>query len=92
MTQANFVHRLVRFILPIVLVTGVTSERVDAQITDAPPTLSTPGNTPTAYENPDLVMKYQSTITPEDLAAHLYFFASDFFEGRETTARSDRTE
>jgi len=90
MAQTNFVHRLVRFILPVVLFTGVTSERVEAQITDAPPTLSTPENTPTAYENPDLVMKYQSTITPEDLAAHLYFFASDFFEGRETTARGQK--
>ncbi len=61
-----------------------------SQNTDAPFVLATPGNTPTAYDNPDLVMKYQSTITAEDLAAHLYFFASDFFEGRETSARGQK--
>ena len=42
--------------------------------------------TPTVLDNPDLVQRYQATITPEDLAAHLYVFASDYFEGRETTA------
>jgi len=45
---------------------------------------------PTVFENPSIVEKYQSTITADDLAAHLYFFASDFFEGRETTTRGQK--
>lgn len=69
---------------------GVAPRSAVSQNTDAPYVLATPGNTPTAYDNPDLVMKYQSTITAEDLAAHLYFFASDFFEGRETSARGQK--
>lgn len=55
-----------------------------AQDTDTPAPM--PGaTTPTAFDNPDLVQHYQATITPGELAAHLYFFASDFFEGRMTT-------
>ncbi|RMH60578.1 MAG: M28 family peptidase, partial [Bacteroidetes bacterium] len=46
--------------------------------------------TPTAFEAPDVVARYQATITPDDLAAHLYFFASDFFEGRETATRGQK--
>lgn len=48
--------------------------------------LPSPGTTPTVDENPELVQRYQATITAEELASHLYFFASDFFEGRETGA------
>lgn len=48
------------------------------------------GATPTALENPSLVERYQETITPEDLAAYLYVFASDFFEGRETATRGQK--
>jgi len=61
-----------------------------AQDTDAAPQLATPGSTPTAYDNPGLVLRYQSTITADDLAAHLYFFASDFFEGRETSTHGQK--
>jgi hypothetical protein len=46
--------------------------------------------TPTAFDDPELVQHYQATITPEDLAAHLYFFASDFFEGRETATHGQK--
>ena len=46
--------------------------------------------TPTALERPELVEDYQATITPEDLAAYLYVFASDFFEGRETATRGQK--
>jgi len=49
-----------------------------------------PGDTPTTFENPDLVGRYIETITADDLAAHLYFFASDFFEGRETSTRGQK--
>ena len=60
-----------------------------AQDTDTPATM--PGTTtPTALDNPDLVQHYQATITPDELAAHLYFFASDFFEGRMTAQRGQK--
>ncbi len=43
--------------------------------------------TPTVFDDPNLVEHYQRTITPEELAGHLYFYASDFLEGRETATR-----
>ena len=46
--------------------------------------------TPSVFEKPKLVKKYQQTITPEALAARLYFLASDYFEGRETGMRGQR--
>jgi hypothetical protein len=46
--------------------------------------------TPTVDENPALVQRYQNLITPELLASHLYFLASDFFEGREAGAPGQR--
>ena len=46
--------------------------------------------TPTVFEDPALVQRYQATITPDELAAHLYIYASDFFEGRDTGARGQR--
>ena len=46
--------------------------------------------TPTVFDQPALVQQYQATITPEDLAAHLYLFASDLFEGRETATRGQK--
>lgn len=61
-----------------------------AQDSDNAPAIAEPGDTPTTFEDPDLVAQYLQTITADDLAAHLYFFASDFFEGRETTARGQK--
>ncbi|MGA0254916.1 MAG: M28 family peptidase [Rhodothermales bacterium] len=61
-----------------------------AQQTDQIGGIAEPGDTPTTFENPDLVARYLQTITANDLASHLYFFASDFFEGRETTARGQK--
>ena len=61
-----------------------------AQQIDRAPVIAEPGDTPTTFENPDLVARYLQTITADDLAAHLYFFASDFFEGRETSARGQK--
>lgn len=49
-----------------------------------------PAVTPTVFDNPALVQRYQATITPEDLAAHLFIVASDYFEGRETTTRGQK--
>src|ERR1044071_9214747 len=51
---------------------------------------SLPDATPTTINKPALVGRYQQTITPEALASRLYFLASDFFEGRETTTRGQR--
>ena len=62
----------------------------NAQDSDQAPAIAAPGDTPTTFENPDLVARYLQTITADDLASHLYFFASDFFEGRETTARGQK--
>jgi len=50
----------------------------------------TGNKTPSVTQNPALVKKYQAVITPEILASHLYFYASDFFQGRETTAPGQR--
>ncbi len=49
-----------------------------------------PAPTPTVFANPALVQRYQATITPEELAAHLFIVASDYFEGRETTTRGQK--
>jgi hypothetical protein len=46
--------------------------------------------TPTALSNPVLVKRYQQTIKSGSLASRLYFLASDFFEGRETTTRGQK--
>lgn len=43
--------------------------------------------TPSAFQEPQLVRRYQQMITPESLASRLYFLASDMFEGRETSSR-----
>jgi Tol biopolymer transport system component len=43
----------------------------------------------TAATDPALV-RYQKLITPDGLASRLYFFASDFFEGRDTTTRGQK--
>lgn len=62
-----------------------------AQDTDAPTSVpSSDGATPTAIDAPAIVKRYQSTITPDDLAAYLYVFASDYFEGRETSTRGQK--
>ena len=45
---------------------------------------------PTLDADPDLAVRYAETITPSDLAAHLYVFASDYFEGRETSTRGQK--
>ncbi|WP_228350474.1 M28 family peptidase [Rhodocaloribacter litoris] len=69
----------------LMLITGTACAQ-DAD--DAPP--ATTNRTPTVFDAPAIVQRYQATITPEDLAAHLYLFASDFFEGRETTTRGQK--
>jgi hypothetical protein len=46
--------------------------------------------TPSLFESPELATEYMNTITADDLAAHLYLFADDLFEGRETSARGQK--
>ena len=40
--------------------------------------------TATAVADPGLVGRYQATITPAELAGHLYVYADDYLAGRET--------
>ncbi|HEX8299372.1 MAG TPA: M28 family peptidase [Rubricoccaceae bacterium] len=40
--------------------------------------------TPTVDADPALVQRYQATITPAELAGHLYVYADDFMAGRDT--------
>ncbi|OZC03199.1 M28 family peptidase [Rubricoccus marinus] len=40
--------------------------------------------TPDAAEDPALVQRYQATITPAELAGHLYVYADDYMAGRDT--------
>ncbi len=44
----------------------------------------TASRTPAVAANPALVQRYQATITPDELAGHLYVYASDAFAGRDT--------
>jgi hypothetical protein len=78
--------------LPILLLTVMLVPSVlMAQDTDVrQPIASPPAQTPTLFDEPAVVDAFAETITAEDLAAHLYFFASDFFEGRETSARGQK--
>lgn len=46
--------------------------------------------TPTALSDPARVQRFQQTISPDRLAAHLSLLASDLFEGRETTTRGQK--
>ena len=41
-------------------------------------------NTPVAAENVDYAEKYATSITAKDLGKHLFTYASDEFEGRNT--------
>ncbi|NND70892.1 MAG: M28 family peptidase [Rhodothermales bacterium] len=79
-----------RFTVPFLLLFLIAGSSL-AQSTDTSPEIPDPaGPTPTVTENPDLVKRYQETITPEDLASYLYVFASDYFEGRETSTRGQK--
>ena len=45
---------------------------------------SVAAQTPSASADPALVQRYQQTITPAELAGHLYVYADDYLAGRET--------
>lgn len=53
-------------------------------------TANRPSQTPTALQNPDLVKNYQKIISETLLMSHLYYYASDALEGRETTTRGQK--
>ncbi|MEL6769551.1 MAG: M28 family peptidase [Bacteroidota bacterium] len=61
-------------------------------LADRPSTLADDGAppTPTLYDDPALVQRFQQSITERELEGLLHFFASDYFEGRETTARGQK--
>jgi hypothetical protein len=46
--------------------------------------------TPSALANPTLVQRFQQTITADELAGHLYLYASDGFAGRETSSPAEK--
>ena len=75
--------RLIGLLL-VVLLAG-TPAPIYAQSATVPASASeATRKTPTLFDSPALVKQFQETITPEELAAHLYIFASDSFQGRET--------
>lgn len=73
-------------VIGLLLLTALPAQAQD----DDRGSLAYTGATPTTLEDPALVQKYQATITESDLAAHLYVFASDYFEGRETATRGQK--
>jgi hypothetical protein len=54
------------------------------------PTLATAQRVAAALNDAAVVRRYQQFITADGLASRLYFLASDFFEGRETTTRGQK--
>lgn len=85
-TEFPVCMRTIRFSLPTLLLslwlaTAALGQALETAVPAAPPTV---------FENPSLVKQYQATITPDELAAQLYLFASDYFEGRETTTRGQK--
>lgn len=59
-------------------------------IAQAPAAEAEEALTPSVFDDPSVASRYSETITAHELAAHLYFFASDHLEGRETSARGQR--
>ncbi len=73
------------------LVSGCSGSQPDVMpMMEAPTAPTMAGPTPTLDANPALAAEYMNTITADDLAAHLYFFADDLLEGRETSARGQK--
>ena len=80
-----------KYICLIFIILGIVAIDDQTQRKQAINTIATNSKvTPTTFENPAIVKKYQQTILPEFLASHLYYLASDFFEGRGTGTRGQR--
>lgn len=86
---AALVMNIRRLLILTVLLVAMPALTIRAQDTDQA-AVAQPAPTPTADQAPELVQKYQQTITAADLASHLYLFASDLFEGRETGERGQK--
>ena len=59
-------------------------------VAEALPTEAAPTVTPSTLDDPALVQRYQATITPDELAGHLYVYADDYLGGRETGEAGQR--
>ena len=47
-------------------------------------TVTASAQTPDAVQDPEMLQRYQATITPSELAGHLYVYADDYLAGRDT--------
>ena len=91
MRKGNSRSRRGAFGLSVVITITALTFIVTGQRTGRSRSSGTPiSPTRIALNDPGLVHRYQEDITAEGLAAHLYFLASDFFEGRETTTRGQK--
>jgi hypothetical protein len=72
----------------VLMLAACSSSRPEATAGPSPATSTRP--TPSVLQDPMLAQRYAATITEDDLAAHLYLYASDEFEGRETGTRGQR--
>jgi hypothetical protein len=79
-----------RYSLIAVLLLAIAAKMLFAEAAAYPAAKIPEETTPTALEDPSLVIRYQQMMRAEDLAARLYFLASDLFEGRETATRGQR--
>lgn len=91
MTGSSTGHLMRVNSLMLALFLFVAGVGVDATA-QAPPENAAPASavTPSVFDEPAVATRFAETITANELAAHLYIFASDYFEGREATARGQR--
>ncbi|MEX0599141.1 MAG: peptidase M28, partial [Rhodothermales bacterium] len=75
-----------KYLIVIGIVVGLLAMPVWGQSVES----AAPSGPPTVFDAPGLVKSYQASIRPSELSAQLYFFASDLFEGRETTTRGQK--
>ena len=81
---------MARPLLLLVLACALAAPDAHAQRARRPAARRAPRTTPTVLQDTALARRYAATITPEDLAAHLYFYASDELEGRDTGSRGQK--
>jgi hypothetical protein len=79
-----------RILIAVLLLLSLSGTALSLLKVEAQRPANSRAATPSAFEDPAMVRRYQQTITPESLAARLYFLASDMFEGRETTTRGQK--
>lgn len=89
-TLSNALPRAFVIFLLAVLFISILLDIAQSAATGPAPQQASLRATPTVFDDPALVKRYQQTITPEALASRLYFLASDLFEGRETATRGQK--